>query len=65
MIIRFDFQEKPGNLKMFVDSDFAGDLKSTKSTSDGMIIQRSNLIKVWASTQSVIALSSGDAEYYA
>ncbi len=65
MITRFDYQEKPENLEVFVDSDFAGCLRSRKSTSGGMIMYGSHLIKHWASTQSVIALSSGEAEYYA
>ena len=36
----------------------------TKFTNGGVVIHGSHLLKTWASTQTVVALSSGEAEYY-
>jgi hypothetical protein len=47
-----------------VDTDFAGCLSTRKSTSGGLITIGDHVIKSWSNTQSVIALSSGEAEYY-
>ena len=35
-----------------------------KSTSGGMVMCGKHAVKHWASTQSLISLSSGEAEYY-
>ena len=47
-----------------VDTDYVGCKDTRKSTSGGAIMIGNHLIKGWSSTQSVIALSSGEAEYY-
>ena len=47
-----------------VDTDHAGCLKTRRSTNGGALMHGKHTIKTWASTQSVIALSSGEAEYY-
>ena len=47
------------------DSDWAGDKQSLKSTSGGALFIGSSLIKSWSCNQSVLALSSGEAELYA
>ena len=47
------------------DSDWAGDKRSMKSTSGGALYLGRSLIKSWSCNQSVIALSSGEAELYA
>ena len=36
-----------------------------KNTSGGLLRFGSHVLKAWSSTQSVVALSSGEAEYYA
>ena len=51
-------------LDVWVDTDFAGCLSTRKSTSGGLITIGDHVIKSWSNTQSVIALSSGEAEYY-
>ena len=38
MVTRFDCEEKPDDLKVFADTDFAGCLKSRKATSGSMIM---------------------------
>ena len=52
-----------GNVdKIFVDTDFAGDQITRRSTSGGTIQWGSHLIRHWSSTQPTVALSSGEAE---
>ena len=47
---------------MAVDTDFAGCLKTRRSTNGGVATIGSHLIKTWSATQTVVALSSGEAE---
>lgn len=47
------------------DSDHAGCLKTRKSTSCAMTFHGKHLIRSTATTQGVIALSSGESEFYA
>ena len=61
----FMWQEHPESLHTFTDSDWAGDKISRKSTSGGAAMYGRHMIKSWASTQQIIALSSGEAEFYA
>ena len=49
---------------VWADTDFAGCEKSRKSTPAGVVMFGNHLIKSWATTQAVLALSSGEAEYY-
>jgi len=64
VVIKYEFQDLPEVLRTFADSDWAGCRATRKSTSGGMMMFGCHLIKGWAGTQSVIALSSGEAEYY-
>ena len=64
LIQEFKFQSMPDNIEAYADSDYAGCIKSRKSTSGGVIKFGSHCIKTWSTTQAVIALSSGEAEYY-
>ena len=52
-------------MNAYGDSDFAGEVDTRKSTSGGMICMGDHIIKAWSSTQTVIALSTGEAELYA
>ena len=47
-----------------MDTDYAGCRKTRKSTSGGVILLGQHFIKSWSITQAIIALSSGEAEYY-
>ena len=58
-------QEFGEHVDAFSDSDWAGDRVTRKSTSGGVLMMGSHLLKSWATTQPVIALSSGEAELYA
>ena len=46
-----------------MDTDFARRRRTRKSTSGGYTTRGTHLIKSWATTQTVIAMSSGEAEY--
>ena len=65
MEITFPYQRSPQTLTVLSDSDYAGCLKSRRSTSGGAILYGRCLVKSWSSTQAVISLSSSEAEYYA
>ena len=64
-VIKYEYQEYPDALEVWVDSDFAGCKKSRKSTSGRVVMFGHCPIKTWSTNQAVIALSSGEAEYYA
>jgi hypothetical protein len=52
-------------IKVYVDSDWAGCKSTRKSTSGGAITWGGGLLKSWSRTQGCVALSSGEAEFYA
>ena len=64
-VTTFARQEHVYSLNCYGDSDFAGEIESRKSTSGGILCLGDHPIKSWSSTQSVIALSTGEAELYA
>ena len=49
----------------YSDTNRAGCRKTRKSTSGGVIYFGGVAVRAWSSNQAVIALSSGEAEYYA
>ena len=65
-IIFFDAWSKEiDNVKVFVDSDWAGCKSTRASTSGGIVSWGGSVLKSWSRTQKSIALSSGEAEVYA
>ena len=52
-------------VKIVVDSDWARCSQTRKSTNGGCIMVGDVCVKAWSTTQRVVALSSGEAEYYA
>ena len=64
-VMKFAIQRGVYSLNCFGDSDFAGDQITRKSTSGGIMMLGDHVIKSWSSNQSVIALSTGEAELYA
>ena len=62
-VLKYDYQNGK-DLNVWVDSDFAGCTKTRKSTSGGVLMFGNHVIKTWSTTQAVIALSSGETEYY-
>ena len=65
MAIEYAFNGIGSRITTYSDSDWAGDRQSRKSTSGGCSMLGNHLIKSWSSNQSIIALSSGEAELYA
>ena len=54
-----------GRIDVFTDSDWAGCRLTRRSTSGGVLCVGGCTVKTWAKTQGSLALSSGEAEYYA
>ena len=65
LVIKYGWQAPVNKLTANSDSDWAGDKKTRKSTSGGIIRIGSHFIKSWSKGQSTIALSSAEAELYA
>ena len=51
-------------IDVYSDTDWAGCVKTRKSTSGGCMMMGEHLIKSWSSTQASISLSNGEAEFY-
>ena len=49
----------------YSDSDWAGDRKTGKSTSGGVVMLGRHLVESWSRTQDAIKLSSAEAELVA
>ena len=62
LVWAFPFQSPTNVLKVYVDTDFGGCQTTRRSTSGGIAMLGAHSIKHWSSTQTTIALSSGEAE---
>ena len=49
-------------LTTFVDTDFAGCRVTRRSTNGGVLMRGKHCLRHWSSTQTTVALSSGEAE---
>ena len=65
MVQKFEWTGWDTELQGYADSDWAGDKSNYKSTSGGALMWGPHALKTWATSQSTIALSSGEAELYA
>ena len=57
-------QQQLSHIDTYVDTDWAGCVRTRKSTSGGAIMLGRHCIKHWSSTQPSVSLSSGEAEFY-
>jgi len=57
--------ENDAAVKVFTDSDWAGCLRTRRSTSGGAIQLGSHTLRTWSTTQPTVAMSSAEAEYIA
>ena len=57
-------QQELSHIDTYVDTDWAGCVRTRKSTSGGAIMLGKHCIKHWSSTQPSVSLSSGEAEFY-
>ena len=64
LVVCYDWQDPQTRLTANSDSDWAGDKRTRKSTSGGVVRIGTHYIKSWSKNQSVIALSSAAAELY-
>ena len=65
MVQQFYWAGDDTNHHGYADSDWAGDRQNMKSTSGGVIMWSGHCINAWSTSQSAMALSSGEAELYA
>ena len=63
VVYTYPFQEAHG-VDAYSDTDWSGCVKTRKSTSGGTLLLGRHLIKSWSSTQGLVSLSSGEAEFY-
>ena len=63
MIVEFKYQLVPQHVTTRVDTEYAGCKRTRRSTNGGMVMLGDHLVKNWATTQTVVAISSGEAEY--
>ena len=61
----YRYQESPRELVVYTDSDWAQDPKTRKSMSGYVEMFGSHMIETSCARQATVALSSGEAEYYA
>ena len=64
-VMKFMYQKDVHAINAYGDSDFAADVETRKSTSGGLVCLGDHTVKSWSSTQSIISLSTGEAELYA
>ena len=64
VVSEFNYQKQWKIIDVWSDTDHAGCLETRKSTTGGVLMLGSHCIKHWSSTQTLISLSSGEAEYY-
>ena len=59
-----EFQAASEELYVFTDSDWAGCRRTCRSTTGGCALWAGMCVKSWSTTQTLVALSSGEAELY-
>ena len=58
----FPWQSQPRSIEIHTDSDWAGCLRTRRSTSGGTLRYGRHLLHPWSKTQAVVSLSSAEAE---
>ena len=61
-VLKYDWQAPTEEITVYVDSDWANEETTRRSTSGGAMMCGSHLIHHWSRTQATVALSSGEAE---
>ena len=65
LVMKFAFQNATDVIEAFSDANWAGCHQTRRSTSGGVLMRGSHLLKAWSKTQSLVALSSAESEFYA
>ena len=61
---KFPNQQEQYVANVYPDANFVGCKRSRKSTSGGLIVLGQHCIKAWSKTQSLVAISSAESEFY-
>lgn len=61
---KFLWQEEVDRVQVYTDSDWAGCLRTRRSTSGGVVMIGAHCLKTWSLTQASLALNSAEAKYY-
>ena len=64
-VLKYDYHPEEARLTGYSDSDYAGCVRTRRSTSGGCIMAGGCILKSWSKQQKVVALSSAEAETYA
>ena len=64
LVTLLPYQDDPPRVDAYSDSDWAGE-ETARSTSGGVLMYGAHVWESWALTQQCVALSSGEAEFYA
>ena len=62
VVYQYRWQDPPREVSCFTDSDWAGCIRTRRSTSGGVAMMGNHCIHHWSRTQVSVALSSGEAE---
>ena len=62
LVYTYAYENSDNILSCYVDTDFAGCVRSRRSTSGGVLMLGSHQLRHYSSTQQTLALSSGEAE---
>ena len=65
LVLKYEMQEKPIELDVFSDANWAGCKATRQSTSGGVIMRGAHLIKSWSNNQNAVSLSSAEWEFHA
>ena len=64
LVYHYPWQSLPKHMNVPVDTDFAGCAATRRSTSGAAVMLGGHCVKHWASTHTVVSLSSGEAELH-
>jgi len=64
LVYCYDWQETPSAIDVYTDTDFAGCKTTRRSTSGGTVMFGNHCVRHWATTQTTLSLSSGEAELH-
>ena len=65
LVLDYNWQGPEDTMTVYSDANWAGCVKTRKSTSGGVIKIGDHLVRTWSKTQANIALSSAESEFYA
>jgi hypothetical protein len=64
VVLEYRYQNVPGKVVVWSDTDFAGRARIRRSTSGGVVTFGTHCLKTHSQTQETIAVSSGESEFY-